>query len=91
MIILNLILFILSIIISLISPLTQWITSYVITPAYFANVILRSVELGYYQTIADAQANFNYKNYAMQGMVGALVMGMLTTAIAMIFLRTKSK
>jgi hypothetical protein len=82
---------ILSIIISLISPLTQWITSYMITPSYFANVIPRSVELGYYQTIAEAQANFNYKNYAMQGMVGALVMGILTTAIAMIFLRTKSK
>jgi hypothetical protein len=80
---------ILSVIIAMISPLTQWITSYVITPEYFPNVIKRSVELGYYATIEEAQANFNFKNYAIQGAIGALVMGFLTTAIAMIFIRTK--
>lgn len=82
---------ILSIFIALISPLTQWITSYVITPEYFPNVIKRSVELGYYANTAEAAANFNYSNYAMQGFIGALIMGMLTTAIAMIFIRTKSR
>lgn len=82
--------FILSVIIALISPLTQWITSYVITPEYFPNVIKRSVELGYYKTTADAEANFNYANYAIQGAIGALVMGVVTTAIAMIFIRTKT-
>ncbi len=82
---------ILSLFIAIISPLTQWITSYVITPEYFPNVIKRSVELGYYQTISEAEANFNYKNYAMQGAVGALLMGIVTTAIAMIFIRTKHK
>lgn len=80
---------ILSVIIALISPLTQWITSYIITPEYFPNVIKRSVELGYYQTTANAEANFNYQNYAIQGAIGALVMGAVTTAIAMIFIRTK--
>ena len=80
---------ILSVIIALISPLTQWITSYIITPEYFPNVIKRSVELGYYQTTANAEANFNYQNYAIQGALGALVMGAVTTAIAMIFIRTK--
>ncbi len=82
---------ILSVIIALLSPLTQWITSYVITPEYFPNVIKRSVELGYYSTTAEAEANFNYKNYAIQGMIGAFIMGVLTTAIAMIFIRTKNK
>ncbi len=82
---------ILSIIIALLSPLTQWITSYVITPEYFPNVIKRSVELGYYSSTEEAQANFNYKNYAIQSAVGALIMGVVTTAIAMIFIRTKSK
>src|SRR5690606_9136177 len=38
---------ILSAFIALISPLTQWITSFVISPEYFPNVIKRSVELGY--------------------------------------------
>ena len=82
---------ILSIIIALLSPLTQWITSFVITPEYFPNVIKRSVEIGYYNTTEEAQANFNYKNYAIQGAFGALIMGILTTAIAMIFIRTKNR
>ncbi|HLV13659.1 MAG TPA: DUF4199 domain-containing protein [Xanthomarina sp.] len=81
---------ILSIIIALISPLTQWITSFVITPEYFPNVIKRSVEIGYFNTLAEAEAYFNYKNYAIQGALGALVMGVVTTAIAMIFIRTKN-
>ena len=82
---------ILSAIIALISPLTQWITSYVITPEYFPNVIKRSVELEYYKTTAEAEAYFNYPNYAAQGAIGSLIMGIITTAIAMIFIRKKNK
>lgn len=78
-----------SVFIAILSPLTQYITTFIITPEYFPNVIKRSVELGYYKTTADAQANFNYKNYAMQGAIGAFIMGVITTAIAMIFIRTK--
>ena len=78
-----------SVFIALLSPLSQWITSYVITPEYFTNAIKRSVELGYYPTREEAEANFNFQNYVIQGVVGALVMGILTTAIAMLFIRTK--
>ncbi|MFZ4582749.1 MAG: DUF4199 domain-containing protein [Paludibacter sp.] len=81
---------ILSVIIALFSPLTQWVTSYVITPEYFPNVIKRSVEIGYYKTIEEAQANFNFLNYVKQGLIGALLMGIVTTAVAMIFARTKN-
>lgn len=80
---------VLSALIALLSPLVQWLTSYVISPEYFPNVIKRSVELGYYQTTALAEANFNYSNYAIHGVIGALAMGIITTAIAMIFIRTK--
>lgn len=82
---------IVSVFIAVLSPLTQWITTYVITPEYFPNVIKRSVEIGYYKSTEEAQANFNYKNYAIQGAIGALIMGVVTTAIAMIFIRTKNK
>jgi hypothetical protein len=82
---------ILSVFIALMSPLSQWITSYLITPEYFPNMIKRAVELGYYKTTADAEAYFNYKNFALQGTIGALAMGMISTAIAMVFLKTKSK
>lgn len=81
---------ILSLIIALLSPLTQWLTSYVISPEYFPNVIKRSVEIGYYKTTEEAQANFNYLNYAIQGAFGAFIMGTVTTAIAMIFIRSKN-
>lgn len=79
----------LSVFIALLSPLAQWVTSYVITPDYFANVIKRSVEIGYFKTTAEAEAQFNYQNYAIQGSIGALVMGTVTTAIAMLFIRSK--
>lgn len=81
---------VLSFLIALISPLTQWITSYIITPEYFPNVIKRSVELGYYSTTAEAEAAFNYRTYAIQGAVGAFLMGVITTGIVMLFLRTKN-
>lgn len=80
---------IISAIIALLSPLTQWIISYVISPEYFPNVIKRSVELGYFKTTEAAEANFNYKTYAMHSAIGSFVMGVCTTAIAMIFLRSK--
>jgi len=80
---------VLSLFIAILSPLTQWIISYVISPEYFPNVIKRTVELGYYKSVAEAEAFFNYKNFAFQSAIGALVMGILTTAIAMIFIRTK--
>ncbi|MCS4225986.1 DUF4199 domain-containing protein [Sphingobacterium sp. BIGb0165] len=79
----------LSAIIALLSPLTQWIISYIITPEYFPNVIKRSVEIGYYKTTAEAEANFNYKNYAINSTIFAFIFGAVTTAIAMIFIRTK--
>jgi hypothetical protein len=58
---------------------------------YFPNVIKRSVEIGYFKTTAEVEANFNYQNYAIQGSTGALVMGIVTTVIAMIFIRTKDE
>ena len=82
---------IITIIVALFSPLSQWIISYVITPEYFPNVIKRSVEIGYYKTTAEAEANFNYANYAKQSTIAALVMGLVTTTLVAFFVRTKNK
>lgn len=81
---------IVSLIIALFSPLTQWIVSYIITPEYFPNVIKRSVELGYFKTTLEAEANFNYKTYAINSTIFSLLFGTVTTTIAMVFLRKKS-
>jgi hypothetical protein len=82
---------VLSLIIALLSPLTQAITTYLITPEYFPNAINYSVKMGYYPTTALAEAQFNFKTYALQGLMGALIMGIVTTAIAMLVVRTKTK
>jgi len=82
---------ILSVFIALLAPLSQYITTYYISPEYFPNVIKRSVELGFYASTQEAETNFNYANYAVQGTIGAFLMGILTSAIVMIFLRTKNK
>ncbi len=79
----------LSLFIAALSPLTQWYTSMIITPEYFPNVIEYSLESGYFTTHAEAEAQFNLQNYMMQGAVGALIMGIVTTAIAMIVIRSK--
>lgn len=80
---------IISAIVTLFSPLTQWIISYVITPEYFPNVIEYSVKTGYFKSLEEAQDYFSYTNYAIQSTIWALIMGTLTSAIAAIFTRSK--
>ncbi len=81
---------IITIIVTIFTPLTQWIISSVITPDYFKNVIQYSVETGYHKSVADAEAQFNLINYIIQSTIGALIMGIVTTAIVAIFTRRKS-
>lgn len=80
---------ILSAFIALLSPLAQWVTSYVIAPEYFPNVIEKSLEIGYHVSREDAETQFNYPNYAKQGAIFGFIMGVVTSAIAMIFIRSK--
>ena len=76
-------------IVTVISPLTQYITSTIITPEYFPNMIGYSVEIGK-MTQEAAEEYFNLKNYLLQVIIGTPVMGILTTAILAIFTRKKS-
>lgn len=82
---------IISVIVTVFSPLTQWIISNVITPEYFPNVIAYSVKTGYFKTLSEAEAYFNYKNYAMQSTIWALIMGVITSVIVAFFIKTKKK
>jgi len=76
-------------IVTVLSPLTQYITSTIITPEYFPNMINYSVETGKLTQVA-AEEYFNLKNYLLQVIIGTPVMGILTTAIVAIFTRKKS-
>jgi hypothetical protein len=76
-------------IVTLLSPLTQYITSMIITPEYFPNMISYSVETGKL-TQEAAEEYFNLKNYLLEVIIGTPIMGILTTAIVAIFTRKKS-
>ena len=79
---------ILTFFILLLSPLSQYVTSVWITPDYFPNVINFVVE-SRKMTQADAEAYFNLENYMLQASVGAAVMGQITSAVVVFFLKSK--
>jgi glucan phosphoethanolaminetransferase (alkaline phosphatase superfamily) len=81
---------VITVIVALFSAPVQWIISTLITPNYFNNVIEYSVETGYYETREAAKANFNLSNYMLQSVIGALIMGVLTTAVVAIFTRRQA-
>ncbi len=70
------------------SPLTQYITSTIISPDYFSNIINYSVKEGQ-MTQIEAQNYFNLKSYIIQSLIGAPFMGIITTAIVAIFTRNR--
>ena len=77
---------IISIIVTIFSPLTQYITSTIITPDYFINIINYSVSQGM-MTQTEAEAYFNLKSYMIQVLIGTPIMGIVTAAIVAIFTR----
>ena len=81
---------IISLIVMVFAPITQWITSTVITPEYFPNVIAHSLETGYFTSREEAEAYFNLKNYMVQSTIWSLIMGVVTSAVVAWFVRTKS-
>jgi uncharacterized membrane protein YvlD (DUF360 family) len=80
---------IMSVVIMLFTPLTQYIVSYYITPNYFTNVINYSVANNL-MTQEAAEAYFNFGSYVIQSTIFSLVMGVITTAIMAFFVKTAS-
>lgn len=79
---------IISLIVTVLSPLTQYITSEIITPDYFANMINYTVSEGQ-MTQIEAEEFFNLKSYLTQVIIATPIMGIVTTAIVAIFTRKK--
>lgn len=80
---------IMTVIIAVLSPLAQYIVSTVITPEYFPNAIRYAVNEGLLSQ-EQAEAQFNLQSYMIQGVIGALIMGVLTSAIVALFVRRRS-
>lgn len=75
--------------VAILSPLVQYIISQWITPDYFANVIAHSVSTGEL-TQEEAESYFNLKSYMIQSLIGAALMGVITSLIVAFFVRSKS-
>lgn len=79
---------IITIIVTILSPLTQWIIHTVITPDFFENIRAYSVQEGLMST-DEAAEYFSLTGYMVQSMIGALIMGILTSAVVAFFTRTR--
>jgi len=73
-------------IITILSPLVQYIISTIITPDYFTNVINYTVEHGK-MTREEAKAYFNLESYMIQSVTWALVAGIITSAVVAFFIK----
>ncbi|WP_319502854.1 DUF4199 domain-containing protein [uncultured Draconibacterium sp.] len=74
--------------VTILTPLTQYLTVEVITPHYFENMIRYAVENGL-QTQEEAEGYFNLRSYMIQSVIFAPLMGLVTSAIVAIFTRKK--
>lgn len=75
--------------VTLLSPLSQWLTTTVISPDYFTNVAAYSVEQKM-MTAAEAAEYFSLSNYIKQTIIFTPVMGVITTAVVALFTRKEA-
>ena len=81
---------ILSFMIALLSPLVQYITYTYITPDFITNIKAYAV-LHKVQTPQQAEIFFSMKSYILQGIFGALSMGVITAAMVALIVKNKNK
>ena len=79
---------ILTVVVAILSPLGQYITHEFITPNFFDNMITHTTENSRMQK-EDAEAYFNLQSYIIQSVAGALMMGVVTSAIVALILKRK--
>ena len=77
-----------TLVVTILTPLSQYITSAIITPDYFDKMIAYTVETGKL-TQEQAEANFNMKSYIIQSSIFAPVVGVVTSAIVALFVKKK--
>jgi len=79
---------IITLIVTILSPVTQIITSCVITPEFFPNAITSVISSGR-MTAVEAEKFFCLRNYILMGLIGTLIMGLITAALVALFVRKK--
>ncbi len=80
---------IITIIIAILSPITQSISSLIITPEFFPNVIEYSVTKGL-MSVEEAKSFYNLKNYVINATLGSLIMGVITSIVVAFFTKSNN-
>jgi hypothetical protein len=80
---------IVSLVVALLSPLTQFIGHRWISPHYFERAIAQAVSSGKL-TLEQADRYFNLSSYMLQASLGAIVAGLLTSLVLGFLMRTPS-
>lgn len=80
---------IVTLVVTVLSPISQLLISWVISPNYFQNAISYVVDTGK-MSLEEAEDYFNIRSYIFQGIVGAPVMGTVTSAVVALFTRKNS-
>jgi len=79
---------IVTLVVTVLSPINQVLISRVISPDYFQNAISYVVDTGK-MSLEEAKGYFNIRSYIVQGIIGAPIMGTVTSAIVALFTRKK--
>ena len=79
----------LTLIVVILTPLSQYISHEYISPEYFPNIIKLSVESGQ-MTQEEAESHFTLMGYIGQSLIFAAFMGLITSAVVAIFTRSKA-
>lgn len=82
--------FYITIVVAVLSPVAQYIIHTLVSPDFFDNMIDYSIQTGK-MSRSEATGYFNLKSYMIQGVLGAFMMGVLTSAIVAVFTMKKSK
>ncbi|WP_236971507.1 DUF4199 domain-containing protein [Membranihabitans marinus] len=79
-----------SVIVAVFTPVTQLIVHKIISPSYFENAIQYAVDNNRL-SLESAKSYFSLKTYIMQSIVGALGMGIITSALVALIVQRKIK
>jgi hypothetical protein len=79
---------VLSFVIALFTPITQYVIYKSITPHFFDTIIAYKLKSGY-MTVEVAKQYFNLQTYMLQTSFSNLSMGIITGALVSLFIRTK--
>lgn len=79
---------VITVVVTVFSPITQSITSLVISPDFFENMIQHSVDTGNLSQ-SQAEAQFNFKNYLILSAIYSFIYGVITSALVALFVRKR--